>query len=152
MTSVDNFVRTSILTFPTLFPNRTAVLHHALCVIGNGYEWSKKGEVTEDFSRPVPLWNREAELAELDADLKARFDDEYIREVIGKELRKQIEASAIVVEEIETRIHQRTAIEDIYPQSNDYALLMNIPTNVTDEWKEACEEMKELAEEAGWKF
>jgi hypothetical protein len=56
------------------------------------------------------------------------------------------------VEEVETRMHERAAIENIYPQSKEYALLMNIPSNVTPEWKEACEEMKILAEEAGWKF
>lgn len=28
MSSVDNFVRDSILSYPVLMPNRTAVLHH----------------------------------------------------------------------------------------------------------------------------
>lgn len=152
MTSVDDFVRTNILTFPSLYPNRTAVLHHALCVIGNGYKWSKKGEVVADFDRPAPLWNKETEWAELEANLKTQFDDENTREFIGKELRKSIEAYAIVVDEVETRMYEMVAIEDIYPQHNEYALLMNIPANVTDEWKEACEEMKALAQEAGWKF
>lgn len=152
MTSVDDFVRTSILTFPSLFPNRTAVLHHALCVIGNGYKWSKKGEVVANFDRPAPLWNKEAEWAELEANLKAQFDDEYIREVIGKELRKSIDDYAIVVDEVETRMYEMVAIEDIYPQHNEYALLMNIPENVTPDWKAACDELRELAIEAGWVF
>jgi hypothetical protein len=43
-------------------------------------------------------------------------------------------------------------IEHFYPQCVEYALLMNIPANVTDDWKEACDEMKELAEKAGWTF
>ena len=152
MASVDKFVRKNILTFPTLFTNRTAVLHHALCIIGNGYKWNKKGEVVADFSRPVSLWNKEAELAELDADMKARFPDEDLRELVSAGMREHINATATVVEEVETRIHERVAVERFYPQSNKYALLMNIPENVTPDWKAACDEMRELAIEAGWEF
>lgn len=152
MASVDKFVRKNILTFPTIFTNRTAVLHHALCIIGNGYKWNKKGEVVADFSRPVSLWNKEAELAELDAEMKARFDDERLRELVSESTREHINATAKVVEEVEARIHERVAIERFYPQSNKYALLMNIPENVTPDWKAACDEMRELAIEAGWVF
>jgi hypothetical protein len=152
MSSVDEFVRTNILTFPTLFANRTAVLHHALCVIGNGYKWSADGEVVEDGSYPAPLWNKETALAVLDADLKVWFEDEHLRELVGASLRENINATAKVVEEIETRIHERAPIEGIYPQSKEYALLMNIPENVTPEWKAACDEMRELAIAAGWVF
>lgn len=152
MASVDKFVRKSILTFPTLFTNRTAVLHHALCVIGNGYKWNKKGEVVAEHSRPVSLWSKEAELGELDADMKARFADGRLRELVSEGMREYIDATAAVVEEVETRIHKRVAIENIYPQCNEYALLMNIPENVTPDWKAACDEMRELAIEAGWEF
>src|SRR6476646_4527397 len=103
MPSVDKFVRKNILTFPGLFTNRTAVLHPALCVIGNGYKWNKKGEIVEDFSYPVKLWNKETELAELEKDL-ARYD-EPLRELFGTEMRKLINETAKIVEEVETRIH-----------------------------------------------
>lgn len=148
MTSVDDFVRTNILTFPSIYPNRTAVLHHALCVIGNGYMWNENGEVVSDFFRPVPLWDKELALAEMEA----QFKDEAVREMFSTAIRNSIESIAKVVEEVDTRMYEMVAIENIYPQSNEYALLMNIPTNVTPEWKEACDEMKVLAEEAGWKF
>jgi hypothetical protein len=152
MNSVDKFVRNNILTFPLIFPNRTAVLHHTLCVIGNGFEWSDSGEVVEDVPSTTPLWNKEKELAELDADLKARFKDERIREIIGEGMRKMIDADAQTVDEVDTRVHLRAPVENFYPQCVEYALLMNIPENVTPEWQEACDEMKQLAEKAGWKF
>lgn len=148
MTSVDEFVRTNILTFPSLYPNRTTVLHHALCVIGNGYEWNENGEIVSDFPRPVPLWNKGIALAEMEA----QFKDEAIREMLSTAIRNSIESIAKVVEEVDTRMYEMVAIENIYPQCNEYALLMNIPSNVTPEWKEACDEMKVLAEEAGWEF
>ena len=149
MPSVDKFVRNNILTFPGIFTNRTAVLHHALCVIGNGYKWNKKGQLVEDFSRPVPLWSKETELAELEKDL-VRYD-EPLRELFGTEMRKLINETAKIVDEVDTRANERREIEKFYPQS-DYALLMNIPENVTPDWKAACDEMRELAIEAGWVF
>lgn len=148
MNSVDNFVRTNILTFPSIYPNRTAVLHHALCVIGNGYMWSENGEVVSEFPRPVPLWSKELALAEMEA----QFKDAAVREMLTTAIRNSIESIAEVVDEVETRMHEMVAIENIYPQSKEYALLMNIPANVTPEWKEACDEMKVLAQEAGWVF
>lgn len=148
MNSVDNFVRTNILTFPSIYPNRTAVLHHALCVIGNGYMWSENGEVVSEFSRPVPLWSKELAWAEMEA----QFQDAAVREMLSTAIRNSIESIAEVVEEVDTRMYEMVAIENIYPQSNEYALLMNIPSNVTPEWKEACDEMKTLAKKAGWVF
>lgn len=150
MNPVDNFVRTRILTYPRLFPNRTAVLHHTLCVLGNGYEWDENGEVASVYFEPVNLWNKETQLTQLDADMKARVENEEIRNMLTEGLRKDIENLAQIVEEVDTRMYEMGEVS-IYPQSN-YALLMNIPANVTPEWKEACEEMKVLAEEAGWEF
>jgi hypothetical protein len=69
----------------------------------------------EDFGRKVSLWNKEAELAELDADMKARFDNEDIREFVSQGRRELINATATVVEEIETRVHERVAVSQFYP-------------------------------------
>jgi hypothetical protein len=155
MNSVDNFVRTSILTYPSLFRNRTSVLHHALCVIGNGYKWSETGEVISDSDSDTqtPNWTKESELAELETWMsKSGMKNEHIRALLAESLRKEIEFSEQVVTEVDTRMYERVAIESFYPQCKEYALLMNIPSNVTPDWKEACEEMKVLAQEAGWEF
>jgi hypothetical protein len=155
MNSVDKFVRRNILTYPGLFRNRTSVLHHALCVIGNGYKWNESGEVVSEFDsdREAPNWTKESELAELETWMsKSGIQNEHIRALLSESLRKEIEFSEQVVAEVDTRMYERAAIESFYPQCKEYALLMNIPSNVTPEWKEACEEMKQLAEKAGWVF
>ena len=149
MSSVDNFVRKNILMFPFLFKNRTDVLHHALCVIGNGYDWNKRGAVYYSSKRPAPLWDGDKELEEFDTRMKARYPNKIIRAIIGKEEYEHIKECSKVVAEVDTRIHERREIKDFYPQT-EYALLMNIPDNVTDDWKQACEEMKTLAWKAGW--
>lgn len=162
MNIVDEFVIQSIQRYPSLFPHRMSVLHHALCVIGNGYEWDENGNIVSGYYEELaPLWNYEEELKDL-------------RELYGEELWAEMGESQIKkLDEYQDRINraQELAVksnnnspdnntpdfyydvstEKIYPQSN-YALLMNIPNNVSPEWMEACEEMKILAIENGWKF
>ena len=155
MNSVDTLVRQNILNYPGLFRNRTSVLHNVLCVIGNGYKWNENGEVfsESESDRQTPNWTKESELAELEAWMsKSGPKNEHLRVLLAESLRKEIEFSEQVVAEVDTRMYERAAIASFYPQCKEYALLMNIPANVTPEWKEACEEMKVLAQKAGWVF
>lgn len=150
MSSVDEFVRTSILTYPSLYTNRTAVLHHALCVIGNGYEWGEDGTVVIDYGEARPFWNKQDELAELETYLEQHFSDEFIRSIVREGMIERIEECVEAVEQVEERIHLRTPIESFYPECKEYALIHNTPENIADDWAEACAEMRELAIAAGW--
>lgn len=151
MNSVDEFVRIAILTFPSQFNTRTAVLHHALCVIGNGYAWGKKGALINVTTHPMSPWDKEEKLAELEAEKTIKYASPIIKQLALSDLRREFKANSKVVSEIDARVQKRSRIKNFYPQSH-YALLMNVPANVTDEWKEACEEMKALATKAGWVF
>lgn len=152
MSSVDEFVRTSILTYPSLYKSRTDVLHHALCVIGNGYEWGKDGTVVIDYGEPHPLWNKQDELAELETYLEQHFSTEFIRSVVREGMIKHIDECVEIVEQAEERTHMVTPIESFYPECKEYALIHNTPENITDDWAEACAEMRVLAIAAGWTF
>lgn len=145
--SVDELVRTSILTYPSIFPNRSTVLHHTLCVIGNGYEWDEDGTVVSQY--PSPVWNRETQIAASERQLSNLSERTamFAREIDMK----IIEEANAIVETVDVRVHLREPIDSFYPQSQ-YALILNIPENVTEDWREACEEMKILAIAAGWKF
>lgn len=151
MNSVDKFVRTTILTFPSQFSNRTEVLHHALCVIGNGYKWNDKGTVTNISRHPSSLWNKEEKLAELEAEKNIKYASQIVKHFALADLRREFKACSKIVSEIDSRIHERGRIKTFYPQSH-YAMLMNAPANATEDWKEACEEMTALAKKAGWVF
>lgn len=153
MSQVDEFVRTNILSYPLLYTNRTDVLHHALCVIGNGYRWSEEGTVVSEDDEPAPRWSKERELARIEKYLNNMFVSSHpdIRSHIKQGMLEDLEADAKVVSEVETRIHTRKERGDFYPQTS-YALLMNIPPNVTADWREACDEMRELALKDGWVF
>lgn len=149
MSSVDSFIRTQILTFPLLFPNRTAVLEHLFCVIGNGYEWSKDGTIVSNDPHEKELWDKEDELTRIEEDLEAYGEviQEALRPVMMEDYRAELET----IEQVDQRVKEAPPIVNIYPQS-DYALLMNVPENVTPEWRAAADEARELAVAAGWVF
>ena len=154
MSSVDEFVRTSILTFPSMSKNRTEVLHNALCVVGSGHARDEDGPVVSTDDETYPLWNEAAEMERIEAFLSENLPAE-LREMIRPEMTKNIAEYAKVVAEVDTRMHLRTQVEHFYPQpafAPYYALLMNVPENVKPDWKAACDEMRELAIQAGWVF
>ena len=162
MNAVDEFVIHNIQRYPALFPHRTAVLHHFLCVLGNGAEWDENGNVVST-SEKAPIWNYE--------EAVKKIIPEYMRETLGEEIYEKIKKSRIenldkyqiIVNRAHELAHVRKKINDpdfydekyvtesMYPQTEN-ALLMNIPENVSPEWLEACEEMKVEAIENGWKF
>lgn len=160
MNIVDQFIIGSIQRFPHIYPHRTAVLHHVLCVLGNGYYWGENGTVLYDGDDP-PVWNYEDELKdspfeeyrEIDEVLFNHLEERRIQRL--KNMKKQVN-NAHELALVKRGLHDDEldyGIEDreIYPQS-EYALLMNIPDNVHPDWLEACEEMKAVAIENGWKF
>jgi hypothetical protein len=150
MSSVDQFVRTSILTFPSFATSRTAVLHHALCVLGSGYAWSEDGTVVSTTDEPFNLWTKAKAIEQMETYLEDNLPPE-MREFVRPAFEKNLVEEAKVVAEVETRVHLWAQVEHFYPQT-PYALLMNMPANVTPDWEAACAEMCELAAEAGWKF
>lgn len=155
MSSVDEFVRTSILTFPSMRKNRTEVLHHALCVLGSGYEWAEDGTIVSTTDETYPLWSEVAEIERMEAYLSENLPSEELREMVRPEFTKNLAEYAKVVAEVDTRMNLRTQVEHFYPQpvfAPYSALLMNVPANVTPDWKAACDEMRELAIAAGWVF
>lgn len=157
MSQVDELVRERILTHPTSYPNRTEVLHQILCVLGSGYEWSEDGSIVSTYDDPTPYWTKEGELASIEARLDDMFSEsdpeiaDYLRDSIRPALLAPIEDAETTVQEIDARMHAQGEVKHFYPQSN-WSLLMNIPSNVTPEWQEACEEMRETAVKAGWAF
>lgn len=150
MSSVEEFVRTSILTFPSFATSRTEVLHHALCVLGSGYAWSEDGTVVSTTDETFTPWSEAKAIEQMETYLTENLPAE-VRELVRPAFEKNIVKEAKIVAEVDMRINLRTQVESFYSQSA-YALLMNMPANVTPDWEAACAEMCELASEAGWKF
>lgn len=43
MNKVDNYIKQLMLGYPSLYPNRFAVMKHIFCSNGSGYSWDKNG-------------------------------------------------------------------------------------------------------------
>ena len=145
MASVNETVRESMLQFPMLFPNRSQVLHHMLCVNGSSAEWVN-GEAT--YSYPEEHWSPEQELAE-----RARNNySEEVLELLKPMHEKEMLQNLNIVNNIDILQYATGPVRgQFYPQS-EYALLMNIPQNITADWAEACEEIKVQAKANSWVF
>jgi hypothetical protein len=160
MSSVDELVRTSILAYPTLYSNRTEVLHFVLCVIGNGYEWvdGKPVRIMPE-PRDSEVWTREIHKARFAGRFDNQGYDDFVLELMHEHDEKLADKYEAIVNDIDARIHLRVpmngieenAKERFYPQSN-HALLTSIPSDVTAEWAEACDEMRVEAAASGWVF
>lgn len=148
LTSVDEFVRTAILSYPSLYKSRTDVLHDTLCVPGNGYEWGQDGTIVSTFEEP-PVWNKETAIAEMEGVLSSSPD--AFREIFRIDMLADIEDCAEVVEQVDTRMHLRHKVARFARQS-EFSLLMNTPKNVSPEWQKATQEMRQEAIAAGWEF
>ena len=149
MNTVDGFIRNQILNYPLLYPNRTAVLEHVFCVIGNGYMWGADGTIVRNDDYEPEPWDKEDQLVRIEEDLEAYSEE--LRELLRPGMMAGYLAELETVENVDERIKLTPAIVNIYPQSN-YALLMNVPENVSPEWQAVANEARELAVAAGWKF
>lgn len=160
MASVDKTVRGAIIAYPMLHSNRTEVLHYILCVIGNDFTW-RNGEA-------VLRHEDDRVLADPDGPVIEQFEENYRRSVeyttaIYSDNPRSLDAMLQVLEsdrvesleilhDLDNRVQDWAPLErEVYPQT-EYALLMNIPENVTKDWKEACERMKSIVSQKGWEF
>lgn len=144
---VDLFIAKHIEQFPQIFPDRISVLHHALCVIGNGMGWDENGNITS-YNDAQPKWTREEGMHELEM---LCGDNEVLHKIFTESFTEKFDIYEKRVDNALKLARKKLVPKTVYPQS-DHALLMQIPDNVSPEWLEACEEMKAIAIEHGWKF
>lgn len=148
MATVDETVRENILCFPSLFTNRSEVLYHILCDIGSGFYWNDKGEIETSFPEELIPWSRANAETELNRQLK---DNPVFLEFFIAAKKPYFDEHQKTVDEVDTRMFIFEPMKHTYPQTK-YCLLVDIPKNVTDDWREACKETKKAAVANGWRF
>lgn len=142
MADVETTVRDSILRYPGLYSSRVSVLHHILCVIGNGYEWVDGQPQAEEGGR-TEVWTPEWERTNPDDawiySLPKTTQDSMLA-TQERLIQKQIQ----VVANVDRLAAEWGELEGgIYQQSN-YALLMNVPDDVTLDWDIECQRMRQF--------
>lgn len=146
-TQVDKFINERIKHYPSLFNNRTETLVYILCVLGNGYEWVDGIPFAED-DVSVP-WTPEREWESFNNIYGDLSDDEVFKK-IGQ---KKVERMTQIVENSETLSRTKSDEVRSVGSQSDSILIMNMPDNVENSWREACDEIKILMEQQhGWVF
>lgn len=158
--NADDFVKQSMLRYPSLFPNRIAVLRHALIVIGNGLEWSEKGElvrIDEDDKKFVTRMDYndiKEEINKLKKEqhefplLKRLYEGWLINaefELIRRKfIAKNIDAMAKNSVALLCQDYDIPLDHYMLNPCYDYARIFFVPKNVTPSWAQAVYEMAEF--------
>lgn len=157
MPSVNETVRESILRAPSLYGNRTDVLHFILCVLGNGYRWDDNGDVVVSYDEPREHWSAEQALSRFDSQWGRTMDGEesVMKELIADIRKNFIENRLNVyrnrVSDVDHLMNVTDEVISPYPQS-EYSILMTIPDNASPDWLEECNKMRVAMIQHGWVF
>jgi hypothetical protein len=144
MATVNETVRNAITCYPSLFATRGDALHHLFLVLGNGYTWHK-GEIVNVFPEDEQPWTPERERASF---ARMGGNTDLLRELADERIQKH----QAILSNMDAAVQDLTFTgERIYPQSQ-YALLLTIPEDVTDDWAAAAEEAKVIAIQGDWKL
>lgn len=137
--NVEATIQRSLFYYPTLFQNRTQVLHFLFYVIGNGHEW-EDGELVNIFADrdEHPLdhlshWDRAA--------VGSRHPEDY-RDIKHLQLRR--------IQAVHNTLIGRSLTHGpftLYPDS-DYAHIHHVPADVKDDWRAAAAEIRAITERA----
>lgn len=138
--NVDKTIQAALFHYPTLFQNRTQVLHNLFYVIGNGYEW-QDGELVNMFADHdkhamdhLSYWDKAAAASNSPVDF---LDIKHF------ELRR-IQA---VHNTLLGRSHCHGPF-NLYPDIPGEARIYQIPDDVKDDWRAAAAEIRVITERA----
>jgi hypothetical protein len=131
-----------IKLYPTLFTNRTDVLHHLFCVIGNGYDW-KGGRLvaprhqTDRRDPEENIHTYESYIAEYhyNADVH-KFQEEIFRKIVED----NNERCRYRIDHAEELALTTGTLSYIYPLC-EYSKMNTVPNNVKPDWLDGCVEM-----------
>lgn len=138
----ESFFLQSIRKYPSIFKNKTSVAEHPFLVIGNGYEWGKDGNISQGAYEGIDKETISVEDA-IEAywkkveEFEARFDLGKVRSAKMIERRKIRHNKNIeTIKNSENLLHKPFNHEELnHPDISSYSMIVNIPDNITDEWK-----------------
>lgn len=141
MASVNATVADLIRKFPCGYANRTQALHHMLVVLGCGYRW-QDGEIVYGNADPRDCLSTHQQFAiseeqarrwrELDIAVP---DEALSRTCPAEDLRSRAAVLAVTAGPLR---------HEVYPAGPTSNLLI-MPSDVTDDWRAAVEEMAAVA-------
>lgn len=129
--TAENTIQWMMDFYPDIYPTRKHCLNQLFCVIGNGYKWIN-GELVD--ADPDEFTKRYKFKKSVDKAVSRNEEHWYLMADWHKQL-KEIDP--------DYRIPAQYQFE-WYPVYPDYAYITNYPDNITDSWKAALNECREL--------
>jgi hypothetical protein len=169
MATVEETIRQSFTFYPGLLPSRIQMLHYYLCLPNSNYDWLNgelvRGEIYDSMN--VVPWSEEEERRKFEEKIaldrqnsSSSFAHGAYVKIKRTMLEQEITERKYVLSHLDDILAQKydPATDPIfdgpykfYRQSPDSAL-MNMPDDVTDDWRAVCDEMRAIAVNHGWKF
>lgn len=163
MASVDHIVKERLLASPNPMRNRTDALMGVLCVTGNGYYWDENGEISTD-QELVP-WTPESTRTSFSnifgyQEKPKDSDSLALWEIMEKLILETTVTTSAIVSKIDVLMYEMDEPSYVYPQyitENKGILAMAHllfaqPENITEEWRDACVQLRAVLVHHGWVF
>lgn len=114
-----------------IYPTRKHCLNQLFCVVGNGYEWID-GELVD--TDPDEFTKRYKLKKSIDRAVSDNEEEWHLMEACHKQL-KHIDPDYTIPIQYQF---------EWYPVNKEYSYITNYPQNITDSWKAALNECREL--------
>jgi hypothetical protein len=135
-------LESAIYKYPTLYKSGGDVLHHLFVVNGNGYEWTKDGDlVSYPYDNEDTYENFEIYLDYISKRLSIILSNEDIERYAEQYKNITIIRAQTKIRSKDKRLH----VEYTYPLCQ-YAKINTMPDNALPIWKEAAEIVREMLE------
>lgn len=139
MQILEAHIKRALLLYPSVFPNRWAVLHHWFAVNGNGLKW-EKGKLVDINPKPFISVEEAITLATINHDMGVEsYKGNLIEKAMTKFYKDELVTDLNRINNWEKSIKDMTPREELYPLCR-FAKMCNIPDNIHPEWLEAIKE------------
>ena len=146
--TVKDTLKSMLIMYPLIFPNKLSLYDHLFLTNGNGYKWENGELISGDNKENCSIEDGLEELLndELQYDFLSDFleetsDVEDIINYIKRRNKKNLELAKVIInhEKIMNEKLYITNEVELYPLCK-YAKILNIPDDIKDDWKDAIKE------------
>ena len=145
----EETIKKCILSCPLIFKNKLEVYNHLFLTNGNGFKWVN-GELIddslnndyslEDSIYDILLDDFKYDLLTSTVELYSEYDDEATDKIIERfksfnEKNFNLIKHVLSIDKLMDMSLDECEINNLYPLCK-YACILNIPDNITDDWKE----------------
>lgn len=129
--NAENTIQWMMDFYPDLYPTRKHCLDQLFCAIGNGYEWVNGELIDTDPDEFIHRYSFKEDVVRA----KGSNESNWIRLQQMHQMQAQLDPFHRIPDEYRF---------NWYPISKEFSYILNYPEDITDSWRAALEECKQL--------